>query len=64
MDGFTFVQRSRADPALREVPAILVTSRDSAEDRQRGLDAGAAAYVVKSEFDQADLLQRIRSLMG
>ena len=64
MDGFTFVQRSRADPALRDVPAILVTSRDSAEDRQRGLDAGAAAYVVKSEFDQADLLQRIRSLMG
>ncbi|MEA2696283.1 MAG: two-component system, chemotaxis family, sensor kinase CheA [Myxococcales bacterium] len=64
MDGFTFVQRTRADPALRHVPAILVTSRDAPEDRQRGLDVGASAYVVKSEFDQADLLKRIRGLVG
>jgi two-component system chemotaxis sensor kinase CheA len=64
MDGFTFVQRTRADPALRHVPAIMVTSRDAPEDRQRGLDVGASAYVVKSEFDQADLLRRIRSLVG
>ncbi|HVR64948.1 MAG TPA: response regulator [Polyangia bacterium] len=64
MDGFTFVQRTRADAALRGVPAILVTSRDAPEDRRRGLDAGASAYVVKSEFDQADLLQRIRGLLG
>jgi len=64
MDGFTFVQRTRADPALRHIPAILVTSRDAAADRQRGLDVGASAYMVKSEFDQADLLQRIRTLVG
>jgi two-component system chemotaxis sensor kinase CheA len=64
MDGFAFVQRTRADPALRHVPAILVTSRDAPEDRQRGLDVGASAYVVKSEFDQADLLKRIRALVG
>ncbi|HEY2900353.1 MAG TPA: response regulator [Polyangia bacterium] len=64
MDGFTFVERTRADPALRAVPAILVTSRDAPADRQRGLDAGASAYVIKSEFDQADLLQRIRNLVG
>jgi two-component system chemotaxis sensor kinase CheA len=64
MDGFTFVERAQADPALRHVPAILVTSRGSAEDRARGEMAGARGYVVKSEFDQADLLQRIRALVG
>lgn len=64
MDGFTFVETTRADPALRGVPAILVTSRNAAADRQRGLDAGASDYVVKGEFDQVRLLTTIRRLVG
>jgi two-component system chemotaxis sensor kinase CheA len=64
MDGFTFVERAQADPALRHVPAILVTSRGSSEDRARGAAVGARAYVVKSEFDQAGLLKTIRALLG
>jgi two-component system chemotaxis sensor kinase CheA len=64
MDGFTFVAQTRADPALRAVPAILVTSRHSTEDRRRGVEAGAHAYVVKGEFDQGHLLRTIRLLIG
>lgn len=64
MDGFGFVARTREDPDLREIPAILVTSRASPEDRRRGLQVGARAYIVKGEFDQQFLLQTIRSLMG
>jgi len=64
MDGFEFVERTRADPALREVPAILVTSRSSDADRKRGAAAGAHAYVVKGEFDQTLLLDSIRRLVG
>lgn len=63
MDGFSFVERIRADPALHRIPAILVTSRASAEDRQRGREVGAQGYVVKSEFDQAALLAMIRPLV-
>jgi two-component system chemotaxis sensor kinase CheA len=64
MDGFTFIERAREDPNLRDIPAVLVTSRASPEDRQRGLSAGARAYIVKGEFDQAELLEQIRSLLG
>jgi two-component system chemotaxis sensor kinase CheA len=64
MDGFTFVERTRSDPILRNVPAILVTSRSSADDRKRGKDAGARAYIVKGEFDQTELLGQIRRLVG
>jgi two-component system chemotaxis sensor kinase CheA len=64
MDGFTFIERIQADPDLRDTPSILVTSRTSAEDRQRGQDVGALAYVVMSEFDQGVLLERIRTLVG
>ena len=63
MDGFTFVERIRSDPILRGIPAILVTSRAAPEDRQRGRDAGAQGYIVKSEFDQAELLAMIKPLM-
>ncbi|HUG25904.1 response regulator, partial [Piscinibacter sp.] len=63
MDGFTFVEQTRADPALRHVPAMLVTSRGSPEDRQRGRDVGAQAYIVKSEFAQGEFLNRVRQLV-
>ncbi|GAA0807722.1 hybrid sensor histidine kinase/response regulator [Spirilliplanes yamanashiensis] len=63
MSGFQFVEQTRADPELADVPAILVSSRSSAADRQRGLDAGAGAYVVKGEFDQEELLRHIRKLV-
>jgi two-component system chemotaxis sensor kinase CheA len=64
IDGFTFVAETRADPALAHVPAILVSSRASAEDRQRGSAAGASAYVVKGEFNQEELLAHIRRLVA
>ena len=51
-------------PHLRHIPSILVTSRNAPEDRQRGHDVGAQAYIVKSEFDQGVLLERIRTLVG
>lgn len=63
MNGFEFVEFSRGDAALRQVPCILVSSRDSAEDKRRAEVAGASAYIVKSQFDQTDFLQRIDALL-
>ena len=64
MDGFEFVERTRADATLRAVPSILVSSRSSPEDRRRGAEVGALDYMVKSEFDQVALLGRIRAHVG
>lgn len=63
MDGFEFVARIRADPVLRDTPAILVTSLDTAAHKNRGLDAGAQDYIVKSDFDQGSFLARIGELV-
>jgi two-component system, chemotaxis family, sensor kinase CheA len=60
MDGFEVIERCQADSTLRDVPAILITSRSSPEDRLRGQRVGAVAYIAKSEFDQSELLERIR----
>jgi len=62
MDGFGFVERVRSDPVLYRIPAIMVTSRNATEDLQRGRDVGAQGYMVKSAFDQTELLAMIRRL--
>ncbi len=64
MDGFGFVQRTRDETHLRDTPAILVTSRNAPEDRQRGREVGALSYIVKSTFDQGELLEIVRRTVG
>lgn len=64
MTGFEFVSCTRSDPVLQKVPAILVTSRNDVADRRRGEEVGALAYIVKGEFDQGYLLQRVRECLG
>ncbi|MDD5167534.1 MAG: response regulator [Syntrophales bacterium] len=63
MDGFELTQKIRANKRLADLPVILVTSMESPEDRKRGIDAGADAYMVKSSFDQDNLLEMIRRLI-
>jgi two-component system chemotaxis sensor kinase CheA len=63
MNGFELIERFRGDPLTHAIPAILVTSRSSAEDRNRGERAGASAFMVKSEFDEKRLLRTIRDLI-
>jgi two-component system chemotaxis sensor kinase CheA len=60
MDGFVLTAQVRADAHLRDLPVIIVTSRDAAEHRRRGLEAGADAYVTKREFDQDQILTLVR----
>lgn len=63
MSGFDLTAKIREDPARGETPLILVTARDTREDRERGIDVGASAYLVKSSFDQSNLLAAIRRLV-
>lgn len=62
INGFELTARIRSSEVLSETPVILVTSLESAEDRERGVTAGADAYIVKSGFDQEALLDVIRRL--
>jgi two-component system chemotaxis sensor kinase CheA len=63
MNGFDLTARIRADKKFAELPVVLVTSLQSREDRERGVEAGANAYIVKSSFDQSNLLEIIRRLI-
>jgi two-component system chemotaxis sensor kinase CheA len=64
MNGFEFIEQTRARPELRHLPCILVTSLASAPDRQRGIEAGARAHIDKRQFNQSTLLDRIHEVLG
>ena len=64
MDGLALLGAIRADPDRSSLPVIVVTSRGSDEDRKRGAQAGADAYIVKDEFDQQALLEAVKRLVG
>jgi two-component system chemotaxis sensor kinase CheA len=62
MNGFDLTARIRADRSLANVPVVLVTALESRADRERGIDVGANAYLVKSSLDQGNLLETLRRL--
>lgn len=64
MDGFALTSRIRQELQLPDLPVIIVTSLASNEHRRRGLEAGAQAYIVKSQFNQDNLLGAIEQLLG
>jgi two-component system chemotaxis sensor kinase CheA len=63
MNGFELTAKIRKDKRLCELPIVLVTALDSKEDREHGIDVGANAYIVKSSFDQSNLLGVIKKLL-
>ena len=63
LDGFNLTLKVRNDAVLSSLPVILVTALQSPDDRQRGLEAGANAYLVKSGFEQDSLLDSIQRLI-
>jgi two-component system chemotaxis sensor kinase CheA len=64
LNGFELTSRIRQESALHTLPVILVTSLPSDDHRRQGLEAGAQAYIVKSQFDQDNLLDTIQQLLG
>lgn len=63
LSGFELTAKIRADKKLGELPVILVTALESRGDREHGVDVGANAYIVKSSFDQSNLLEVIDKLI-
>ena len=63
MNGFDLTLKVRADKKLAELPVVLVTALKSREDRERGMEVGANAYIEKSTFTPRNLLSVVSKLM-
>ncbi|MDX1285066.1 MAG: response regulator, partial [Draconibacterium sp.] len=63
MNGFELTEAVRNEESLSDLPVILVTSLSNREHQERGIDAGANAYIVKSSFEQSNLLGVVNRLI-
>ncbi|WP_346355986.1 hybrid sensor histidine kinase/response regulator [Azotosporobacter soli] len=64
LDGFSLTAHLRQDERYRQTPVIIVTSREKPEDKRRGIQVGANAYIVKGAFDQNNLIETLQNLIG
>ncbi|MBI3188799.1 MAG: hybrid sensor histidine kinase/response regulator [Gammaproteobacteria bacterium] len=64
MNGIELVKLIKNDAALRALPVMMVSYKDRAEDKQRGLEAGADYYLTKGSFHDETLLDAVKDLIG
>lgn len=64
MNGFEFCRNVRQRPEFQELPVVFVTTLDKDEEKRRGIEVGAQAYIVKGAFNQQSLLEAIERLIG
>lgn len=62
ISGFEVCRRLKADPAVAEIPVIMLTTRDRAEDALIGLNTGAVDYIPKDNFADLVLLETIKQM--
>ena len=63
MDGLTLIKVLRLQDIYRELPIIVVSTEESDEDKQKGMEAGANVYLVKPT-EPTSLLENIKMLIG
>ena len=63
LSGLELTERIRQEAKYEDLPIILVTTLAQDDDKQRGVDAGANAYITKGDFDQNLLINTLRSLI-
>ena len=62
INGFEVCKRLKTDPALADIPVVMLTTLDQAENAMSGLDAGAIDYIPKDAFAETVLLETIKQM--
>lgn len=63
MNGFDVLREIRRNPAIRDLPVIVLTAKGQASDRRTAEEIGATAFITKP-FSNAEVVERVRALAG
>lgn len=64
MDGFQFLDKAKADPALKDIPVIVLTNLSTTDDAQKVLQMGALAILVKSDTEPNAIIQKANEVLS
>ncbi|KUL22758.1 response regulator transcription factor [Chlorobium limicola] len=62
MDGFSLTALIKGNPEYKDIPLVMLTAKDGSEDREKGLQLGAADYITKP-FSLDEFAERIEALL-
>jgi len=63
IDGFEVLSRTKEDPALSQIPVIILSNLGQKEDVERGLGLGANDYLIKAHFTPGEIIEKIRAIL-
>ena len=63
MDGFAVLEEAKKDPEVKDIPIILLTNLGQKDDVQRGLDKGAADYLIKTHFKPSEVVDKVKKVL-
>ena len=63
-DGFSVLKEIKGNPALEKIPVILLTNLGQRENIEKGLELGAADYIIKAHFTPSEIVKKVREVLN
>jgi len=63
LDGFSILEKVKADASVASIPVILLTNLGQRDDVEKGLKLGAVGYLVKAHFTPGDIVEKVKSVL-
>ncbi|MBL6990242.1 MAG: hybrid sensor histidine kinase/response regulator [Bacteriovoracaceae bacterium] len=64
MDGIEMVRCMKKEPKLNNIPTVIISYKESDEDKRKGLEVGADRYISKGKYETKVLIEAIHKLLG
>ena len=64
LDGFAVLEQLKGDAATKDTPVILLTNLGQKDDVEKGLETGAADYLIKAHFKPSEVLEKVIKVLG
>jgi DNA-binding response OmpR family regulator len=63
LDGFAVLEKLKEDPATKDIPVILLTNLGQKDDVEKGLESGAADYLIKAHFKPSEVVDKVKKIL-
>jgi len=64
LDGFETLKKLKSDPETKAIPVIMLTNLGQKEDIEKGMQEGAADYLIKAHFVPAEAVEKIKKVLN
>lgn len=64
LDGFAVLKALKQDKEVKDIPVILLTNLGQKDDVEKGVEMGAADYLIKIHFKPSEVVAKIRKVLG